>query len=225
MKVALIAKQRSGKQFLAACLSNHPDIHCHRDEPLLRLIALGADKVGALDYALKDGYYKVGMCPLTYDHAFDRGIRTYLVENKIPIIHLLRAPLERITSVILAKQERLTGQPRHVLYEATFADTETLTVAPADLVAYIRRTQTEHTQFYKIFKHNRRIDVHYEDLSVPEDESLLNPTVGRALCEFLDVPYVPLHAPNHKMHHRPVESYYTNWDEIEPVLRAEGLYG
>lgn len=220
MKVALIAHQRSGKQFLAACLSNHPDIHCHRDEPLRQLCGLGLDEVLALDYAIKDSYYKVGVCPLTYDQAFPKAMAAYLIENQVAIIHLIRDPLHRATSVILAKNEHQRRVSRHILYDAPFTDDEVLTVPPEIVANNIHRSLALRAQFYALFPDNPRIEVRYEDLSVARDESLLNPKVGRALCEFMDVPYVTLHAPNHKMHKRPLESYYTNWAEIERFLRA-----
>jgi len=225
MKAVLVAKQRSGKQFLAACLSNHPDIHCHRDEPLSQLIALGIDRVAALNYAFRDGYYRVGIVPMTLDQALLPPVADYLREHEIAIIHLLRDALARATSVFLSRQEKGAGIPRHILYDTPFADNEhLLAVGPDEVLKQLRHAEAQIKQFYSAFAGLRILDVHYEALNVPTKESLLNPILGKQICEFLGVPYAKLSAPNHKMHKRPVQSYYARWNEIEPVLRREGRW-
>lgn len=221
-KAVLAAMPRSGKQFLAACLSNHPDIHCQRDEPLARLLALGLSPATALEYALTADWYRAAVVPLTYDQLHHPEIAAYLLQTRPKIINLTRRPLERITSVLLAKLEKRAGVSRHLLYDAQFADDERIAIEPQALIRGLNVSRQALSRFEKAFAAFDVLTVDYSQLTAASAPQALRAATGRALCKFLGVDYAAMSAPNRKMHRRELPDYYHNWDSLQQTLEEAG---
>jgi len=222
MKAVIVATQRSGGLYLAGCLSNHRDIHCPREEPLRPQATwiqhIGKRPVRILDLVLTEPYYKVAACRLTYDQALHPGVMEYLVNNEVKILHLTRAIMPTVTSVLLAKQEIRDGVPRHV-FDGSFVDNEVLDATPADVANRIKRLNQQRRAFLRGVQQNCEIlEVRYEDITQQANGYIpLGET--KRICQFLDVIRRPLYAGNRKMHKRAIETYYTNWKEVAKMLK------
>jgi len=195
IQAVIVSAQRCGGLFLAGCLSNHPDVHCPREEPFRRQ-AIWQQKLrlrhaALLDFVLSEPYYAVSMCRLTYDQAFNPQVLGYLLKHEVRIVHLVRAAMPTVTSTLLAKLEMAQGVPRH-RFDTSFADDEVLDVGPDEVLRRISHLLKGHLAL---------------DLT-------------RRICRFLEVPAVLLAAHNRKMHNRPTESYYRNWEAIEAAIGA-----
>ncbi len=223
MKAVIVSAQRSGGLWLAGCLSNHPDVHCPREEPFRResIWQQGLDlSPGALlDFVLSEPYYSVTMCRLTYDQAFHPEIREYLLHTKVRIVHLTRAVMPTVTSTLLAKLEMARGVPRHD-FEGRFVDDEVLDVGPEVVVKRIKHLLKQRLRFREQFAGTTMFDVRYESLVGGKGRLALN--AGARLCGFLGIePLVQvMTARNRKMHRRPVMDYYVRSVAITRVIES-----
>lgn len=223
MKAVLVSAQRSGGLWLAGCLSNHPDVHCPREEPFRRESIwqqrLDLSPGVLLDFVLSEPYYPVTMCRLTYDQAFHPEIREYLLRTKVRIVHLTRAVMPTVTSTLLAKLEMARGVPRHD-FDGRFVDDEVLDVGPEVVIKRIKHLLKQRARFLTLFGDTEMHDVRYERL-IADDGSLVV-DAGAALCGFLYIkPLVQvMTARNRRMHRRPMRSYYRGWSPIERAVRA-----
>ena len=223
MKAVIISAQRCGGLFLAGCLSNHPDIHCPREEPFKRESIwqqkLGLGHAALLDFLLSEPFYPVSMCRLTYDQAFNPEIQGYLLTHQVRIIHLVRDVMPTVTSTLLAKQEMARGVPRHQFGGVAFADDEVLDVGPDEVARRIKHLLRQRRLFEERFGEAPKLVVRYEDVT-QLDSSVPNPhEMARVHC-FLEVIRPVTVSTNHKkMHKRPLPSYYTQWPAIETMLR------
>lgn len=224
MRAAIISAQRCGGLFLAGCLSNHPEIHCPREEPFRRESIWQAKlKLGPwhlLDFVLSEPYYAVSMCRLTYDQAFHPEIASYIAKQQVRILHLVREPLPTVTSTLLAKQEMKRGIPRHS-FDDTFVDDETLDVGPEEVLRRIKHLLGQRKRFLEMYQGQRMLLVRYEGMTWM-DGAHLSATETARIRAFLEVQPWGLSAQNRKMHKRPSRDYYTRWAEIEPALKAAG---
>ena len=224
MKALIVSAQRTGGQFLAACLSNHPDVHCLREEPFKRdaiwqqRLRLGHARL--LDFVLSEPFYKVGMCRLTYDQAFNPEIKKYILKSKPHIIHLVRDPLETVTSTLLAKLEILRGILRHDV-SGDFVDDEVLGVGAAVVIERVKHLLIQQAHFCEIFGKLNILTLNYADLTDPLMPRALKNATTIKICHFLGLESAYLlWAHNHKMHKRPIESYYSRWPEIKAALEV-----
>jgi len=225
IQAAIVSAQRCGGLFLAGCLSNHPDVHCPREEPFRRESIwqqkLHMGHAALLGFVLNEPYYAVSMCRLTYDQAFNARVRGYLLKHQVRIVHLVRAAMPTVTSTLLAKLEMARGVPRH-RFDDKFADDEVLDVGPDEVIKRIAHLLGQRKRFAEQYADNPQISVQYEELTKWEGHLALN--VTRRICRFLEVPTVLLAAHNRKMHRRPIESYYRRWEAIEAAI-AERDWG
>ena len=221
-KAVIVSAQRCGGLFLAGCLSNHPDIHCPREEPFRRESIwqrkLGLGHAMLLDFALSEPYYQVSMCRLTYDQAFDPGIRAYLLEHQVRIIHLLREIVPTVTSTLLAKLEMARGVPRHQV-DDDFTDDEVLDVTPGEVVKRIKHLSRQRRIFGARFRDAERLEMEYEQMTGAAGR-MLSPREAERIWRFLEVRQAIVLTEQRKMHRRPIASYYRNWDEIEMAIRT-----
>jgi len=223
-KAVIISAQRCGGLFLAGCLSNHPDIHCPREEPFRResiwqeRLRMRERHAALLDFVLSEPYYPVAMCRLTYDQAFHPDLQYYLQRNQVRIVHLLREIVPTVTSTLLAKMEMAGGVARHQ-FDDTFVDDEILDVTPAQVVKRIKHLQKQRALFEERFTGSERLTVHYEQMTQPGG-SLLAPQEAERIWRFLGVRPGMVWTQHRKMHRRPISSYYRNWDEIAPAIEA-----
>jgi len=221
IQAVIVSAQRCGGLFLAGCLSNHPDVHCPREEPFRRQ-AIWQQKLrlrhaALLDFVLSEPYYAVSMCRLTYDQAFNPQVLGYLLKHEVRIVHLVRAAMPTVTSTLLAKLEMAQGVPRH-RFDTSFADDEVLDVGPDEVLRRISHLLKQRARFDRLYADNMKLLVRYEELTRWEGHLALDLT--RRICRFLEVPAVLLAAHNRKMHNRPTESYYRNWEAIEAAIGA-----
>jgi hypothetical protein len=214
--------------FLAGCLSNHPDIHCPREEPFRRESIwqqkLGLGHEALLDFVLSEPFYPVSMCRLTYDQAFHPEIEGYLKSHQVRIIHLVRGVMATVTSTLLAKQEMERGAPRHCFGDDVFVDDEVLNVGPEEVGKRIKHLLRQRRLFGERFGDVKQLLIHYEDMfvSLPakaDQESVLDSVSGVRICSFLGVSSLVLATGQRKMHNRQVESYYKRWKEIDAMLK------
>lgn len=219
-RVVIISAQRCGGLFLAGCLSNHPDIHCPREEPFqgqsIWQQKLNLAPAVLLDFVLSEPYYKVAMCRLTYDQAFHTDIHRYLVDHQVAILHLVRAVMPTVTSTLLAKQEMQRGVPRHS-FDDDFRDDEVLDVGPDVVLHRIRHLLTQRKRFGELYAGNPQIEVRYEAMTRPGSGRLAQ-AVEWDVCRFLGIGGWRLEAHNRKMHQRRLASYYRRWEEIERAI-------
>ena len=218
-RAVIISAQRSGGLFLAGCLSNHPDVHCPREEPFRRQAIwqqkLKLGHAALLDFVLSEPYYQVSMCRLTYDQAFNEQVHGYLVQRQVAIIHLVRAVMPTVTSTLLAKQEIAKGVPRHS-FDGTFEDNEVLEALPSDVMNRIKRLLQQRKQFASLYAGSEQLVVRYEAMT--RGGRHLSVEATNQICDFLGVHRTMLHAHNRKMHKRPIESYYRHWKAIKALL-------
>lgn len=232
MQAVIVSAQRSGGLWLAGCLSNHPDIHCPREEPFRResiwqqKLGLNLKPMALLDFVLSEPYYQVSMCRLTYDQAFHPDVRKYVLRRQVRMIHLVRGVMSTVTSTLLAKQEMAKGVPRHSFNDDVekFVDDEVLDVEPGEVVRRIQHLLGQRRKFAEFYADAPQLLVRYEEL-VLVGGGVLAPPEARRIAEFLEVPVRRLEARNRKMHRRPLDTYYADWAAVEAAIRARDWGG
>jgi len=215
MKAVLISAQRSGGLFLIGCLSNHPDIFAPREEIFKRETIwqqkLKLSHGELLDFILNQPFYKACVTRLTYDQAFNPEIENFIKTQGIKIIHLTRMILPCVTSTLLAKQEMKNGQPRHY-FDDSFSDNEILEVDPPEVINRIKHLIKQRRNFKERFG-NDHFELQYEEIT--KHDWILPQELSVELSRFLEIDNMRMFANNRKMHRRPIQSYYSKWNEIE----------
>lgn len=230
----ILAHVRTGGTFCAHALSNHPQIFCDRGETMHHRSMwrkYAGMKPGKLCRFLwnQTGYQASGF-RLIYRQAFHRRVWPVIEEERPHVIHLQRRSLIR-QALSQAYQQRVRAgalkyHPVHS-FEEKKPPKQAMQVEQA--LHFVRKLQKWRKQGRQRMAHYEGpvLDVWYEDMVAHTGGSApaMNKVMAKDICEFLEVDGL-LHLPVDLKRDFPVPTpqMFSNWGEIERVLRNEG-YG
>lgn len=228
-KAVIVTLQRTGGTFLAGCLSNHPDIFCDRGEPLAersQWAVAAPDEVARLDLILSLQYYRVAMCKLINSHAFRPRVWSYLTAQSPPVkvLYLRRENiLDQAISHEINAGKRLgtvQGHPTHI-----FQDGVDLSPCCLDPESVYLRCEDEIGRYHyaetKLAEGGFPVlQLTYEEITGNQSVEQIPEAIGRRICGFLGVDYVPLAYNARKVHHQPWSSLLLNWHNIVKRIRS-----
>lgn len=224
----IIAETRSGSTFLTHCLSNHPDIFCHRGEPMHGKSVWGKHKLIGDDLLyclLHQQFYTISMCELTRHQAFYR-FWEYLTRTQPKVILLSRKNVIRqCVEILLAKlnKQGKIQQPRH-----------TVGISPEVRVSLAAETILEGARKYvvgAVAAHERcqafdnLLEITYADIvgrEIADVMSIAAPASER-ICSFLGVPALMMSCRLRATNPHPLRKILLNWDEVEEAVAQSEL--
>lgn len=200
MNAIQLQNKRTGSTFLQVALNSHPDI-VGFDEVFVNRAKFGIKKSGINPYVVTtyngfsqiEGYIKGeiwGRHPgkhvtfkLMYNQIdYHKGLRGFIRDNKIPIIHLMRRNLVRqVVSYI--KQTKIE----------TF-------LTPDSLFRHVVNADQEASKWESEFYDHKRLSVFYEDIigKTEGEFTFVAPGYNRDLCDFFGVSHRSLLADTKK---------------------------
>jgi hypothetical protein len=223
----IIAGVRTGGTFLAHCLSNHPDIFCDRGESLhhgsVWSTNLGADPVKLLHCLTHMQGYRASLCKLIYSQAFAPNIWSYLVETFPRVIWLTRDnTIRQAVSEMMVQMGRRgeIARPAHSLEPVAplrvELSAESILASARNLVA------ADELAGGKLEKMRSVLPLTYEQIT--RGQYRLSEEVGKEVCDFLGVRYVPMACELRRINAQPLSEMLLNWNDASPILRTSEFF-
>lgn len=170
----IIAPTRSGGTLLSHALDSHPDIYCHRDEPMHKnnpIWRICGTPFIALDTCLKMPGYEASGAKITYEQYKRIGMETVNALKPDKIIHLYRDnALERIASEYVRQADKENGLRTHTRESR---DLQAVYLHPGNTIKELKKYSEDVSHFRKHLKQlanafgkNAYYEVTYEQLSM-----------------------------------------------------------
>ena len=230
---AIITHTRSGGTFLAACLSNHPDIFCPRGEPLLRgdapertaewLRAFpSASAIDVLRCIGAASFYKVGMCKITYPQATEE-VLAHLKEVGARIIHLTRKNVVRVAVSQYITGAVVTGAlPDHTEHTGRPVDPVSIVLQPGGFIERCRWLVEQQQKMTAALAALGLpvLPLTYADMMDGEghEGTELPQWLSHYICEFLGVERRILGSHLRRVNHYPPSTLVSNWSQLREQL-------
>lgn len=218
----IITGVRTGGTLLAHCLSNHPDIFCDRAESLhqgsIWHSQLKVGNIELLKCLLHMQGYRISMCKLVYSQVFWLDVWPWLIEQQPRVIWLTRDNTIRQAVSILINKVARSGAINHPQH--SFDDVTPIQISlQADNLLATARTALDLDNHARNELSKIRAVLHltYEHM---QEEDGLTEQVGRTVCEFLGVRYVPMTCELKRINPSPLSEIIANWREVRPAIEA-----
>jgi len=215
--------KRVGSTFLQKALNSHPQI-------------AGIDEV-FVNQAKKEGMKKSGFDPFLrsnhnkpeqfirkviwakYPHKnvifkimynqinYHAGLRMFIKENKLPIIHLMRKNLVK---------QVISGQTAHKTMH------DPLNITAHNLLHFVEKADTLNKQWQERFKAHKKIELFYEDIIGEKDNQFtyVDKSVNIAICDFFGVKHIPMYTNTKKKNKEDIWVYLPNRQTVEKEFKG-----
>ena len=235
IRAVILTTQRTGSTFLAECLASHPEIDCageilngQPDSPIppprgpfryfvkfARIARRGAWLPAfRLEQFYGRGQARVRCFKVMHNQLARPFVLDYFLRHReIRIIQLSRQNLLNVHVSTLLMQKR------KILQATGPAAPVWIRVDPAKAIAAMRKVRARHRFYEALFARHAHILVTYESLFA--GPFLRDDTASR-ICDFLGVPWHPMHSGIVKLNPASLGDMVTNYDELaEAIAESE----
>lgn len=215
----IVAPTRSGGTMLSHAIDSHPDIFCHRGEPIHKNDAIWravGSPFASVNLALSMPGYSWTGCKVTYNQFYRMGVESLRPLRISAVIHLVRKnPIRRIVSEEVRLQDKAIGLGTH-----TNAPRDMIQIAlepkhlAQEIQEYLMATYEVEKQI-KSMRIAKTLDLSYETMTPYSNMERLPDSVVRQLCNFFEVSYVQkMPVGVRKRNAYPLKDIVSNYDEI-----------
>ena len=215
--------KRVGSTFLQKAINSHPQI-------------AGIDEV-FVNMARKEGMKKSGFTPFLrsnhnqpeqyirkviwakYPHKriifklmynqidYHAGLRKFIEENKLPIIHLIRKNL--VKQVISGHNAATTMH-------------DPINITPHNLLHFVEQADKLNEKYLKMFKDHKKLELFYEDIIGEKDNQFtyVDKSVNIAVCDFFGVKDIQMYTNTKKKNKDDIWVYLPNRQVVEREFKG-----
>jgi len=217
--------KRVGSTFLQQAIDSHTDIvgideifvnvarkNVIRKSGFIPYIRFGNEIPTPREY-IEDVIYKtypdkkgISMKIMYNQVEYHAGLFDYIIRNKIPIIHVMRKNL--LKQVIS-------------FYKMAENNHKPLNISADRLLQEVKSADRENEKWKKIFKHNIKLTLYYEDIigETIDDKTYLSNNANIAICDFFKVKQQQLFATTKKKNKDDISLYLPNFKDVEVIFR------
>ena len=221
----VVTGNRTGATFLCHCLSNHPQVFCHRSETMhqsdtwrVRFPEMPAKQL--LDAMLHQERYDASGCKLLYRQLLAKEVWRYVMSEKVSLLFLTRRNLLKQAVSLWIANNKVPGHPLHTV--AAVGLLPKIEIPPRDLLKYCKGLTTEEASARKQVKRSKLpvLFLNYEELSNGGRHTNTIPMLAaRRICDFLEVTAYPLRTLTHKVHQPGLSGVISNYNEVLEAFR------
>jgi len=213
---------RTGGTYLSSCLSNHPEIHWVRGEPLARNShwnTASPNRVARLNLIFRQQFYTVSGCKILGSHLYG-GIGAYLEDlgKRLKVLFLVR--YDKWDQAISGEVNSRTSYAHSL--EGKEPELVKVELNPANLLKRYNKVVAEARRQSRFLGslEAQVLKLTYEEITQNGKDSDHIPT-GKAyeICEFLGVTQRTLYTDQRKVNKLPWEDLVSNWEEIDDLIR------
>lgn len=222
----IIAMPRSGGTLLSHCLDSHPQIYCHRGEPLHKRDSFREylDQNDALRIATSMRGYEWSGAKITTHYYRGLGgqlwLNSFFLDFEAKIIFLYRQDLLRlIVSEAIRKLDKENGLHAHAYEKRQLVRVE----LNIETIAIEYHTLNKRRQIIRdsLLPFNP-LELSYEEMTENDEISHLSRNLVSKLTNFFEVAKYPLFSLLRKRNNFPLNEIILNYQEVIEVLKGLG---
>lgn len=200
---------------MAIALSNHPNIHCLRGELTHRRSTwtIIPKVTQRLQLAWSQQGYDISMCKII--HGQVRALWSFISAYDPPVKIICLERLDTLAQALSVAVNRLhlDSHPTHTFKRA---NPRPVILDPQVVVDLLGGRQHQVAETKRLIAESGLLTLFltYEEITDGRDVLQVPPQVTRKICEFLEVPVLPLLALTRKVHKAPFSEWVSNWDEV-----------
>jgi hypothetical protein len=234
-RVPILAQTRSGSTMLCCALSNHPEIHCTRGEPLHRLNsfrwAFGGEKspwgneVWRQILGLVFNQWGYRACAAKVNWGPGTEVVWDWLARMRPAVKAIRLTrenrLRQAASDIIRRATRWTESPR--VHTAKPLPSRSFRIEPGILLQLMKRLDADEAKGKDMLSQRgiATLAITYEEMVIEERLEIthLNGNVSARLCDWLAVENQRLPVrPARRVNREPLRELLSNWPEVEAAV-------
>jgi hypothetical protein len=138
---------------------------------------------------------------------FHKGLYKFIVDNKLPIIHLMR---RNLVKQVISGQNAATTKHDHIR------------ITPDNLLLHVEKMDKLDDQWKNSFKGHEKLTLYYEDIIGVKTNAFtfVEKDVNIAICDFFGVKALPLFTNTKKKNKNNVWTYLKNRKEVERIFKG-----
>lgn len=220
----VVAGNRTGATFLCHCLSNHPQVFCHRGETMHQgdvwrrsFPRMSPERL--LDAMLHQTGYVASGCKLLQEQLLSPKVLGYVTKHQVPILFLVRRSLLSQAVSLWIVRNKVLGHPLHTTKVQAKNLSKTL-IEPSELLLYCKGLVAIEEAAGRQVKQLGLPVLHltYEEIVGPKSSTKVPVEVGKRICAFLEVKVRRLSSSVRKVHSADLGEVLTNYEEIRRVF-------
>jgi hypothetical protein len=222
----VVANMRSASSFLISCLSGHPEIRAMGGEETEVLLSDVWRTNGDADVDVLRRYYdhptiSLTCAKITYVQ-FSREIADFIISRRLKVIHLTRENVIRWALSAVVNEKTSDERYGHFFEGMERPKIPRFTVVPSYFLGLMISCDTWQRRMHRLFEEisNEVLSLTYEDVVGREGSNSegIDPEKGRAITDFLGVPYKPLTSDRRKGNIWPISEVIANWNEVHDLI-------
>jgi hypothetical protein len=221
IKAIQLQNKRVGSTFLQKCMDSHPEIRGideifvnkifvknARKSGYIPFVKSGMDLSGYINYIWNDNKNTHTIFKLMYNQInYHQGLKKYIIDNNIPIIHVLRRNLvKQVISSYTASDS---------------VDRKVEELTPDILFNKVTNADDLNIIYENLFSTHKYLKLYYEDLigKTTEEFTFVSKNVNIKICNFFRVKNVPMKCETKKKNKDDIWIYLVEKDRIKSMFK------